>query len=182
MANPTAPAELLRERADDHARGPCDAAIVIVEYGDYACPHTRRAHLVITPLFAGLGPKDEPRFVFRHFPLRQMHADAEFLSELVEAASVRGKFWEMHDHLMGHRAAIGRDDLAADAAAVGLELAPLNALIGTPALKSRVEADVQSGRANGVHSTPTFFFNGVLHDGHYDAPTLRAKLEEARRR
>jgi protein-disulfide isomerase len=182
MANPTASVELLRERADDHARGPRDAAIVIVEYGDYACPHTRRAHLVVTSLFAGLGPGDQPRFIFRHFPLRDMHPDAEFLSELVEAASARGKFWEMHDHLMGHRAAIRRDDLAADAAAVGLELETLNALIGTPALKNRVEADVLSGRANGVHSTPTFFFDGVLHDGHYDAPTLRGKLEEARRR
>jgi protein-disulfide isomerase len=182
MVNPTAPAELLRERADDHARGPRDAAIVIVEYGDYACPHTRRAHLVITSLFAGLAPSDQPRFVFRNFPLREMHPDAEFLSELVEAASARGRFWEMHDHLMGHRAAIHRDDLAAEAAAVGLELEPLNALIGAPTLKNRVEADVLSGHANGVHSTPTFFFNGVLHDGHYDAPTLRAKLEEARRR
>jgi protein-disulfide isomerase len=120
--------------------------------------------------------------VFRNFPLREMHPDAEFRSELVEAASARGRFWEMHDHLMGHRAAIHRDDLAAEAAAVGLELEPLNALIGAPTLKNRVEADVLSGHANGVHSTPTFFFNGVLHDGHYDAPTLRAKLEEARRR
>jgi protein-disulfide isomerase len=182
MAHPTASAELLRERADDHARGPRDATITIVEYGDYACPHTRRAHLILTSLFAGLGPDDQPRFIFRHFPLRDLHPDAEPLSELVEAASVHDKFWEMHDHVMVHRAAIRRDDLAADAAAVGLELERLNGLIGTPALKSRVEADVLSGRANGVHSTPTFFFNGVLHDGHYDAPTLRAKLDEARRR
>jgi protein-disulfide isomerase len=182
MANRTDPAGLLGERADDHARGPRDATIVIVEYGDYACPHTRRAHLIVTSLFASLGPRDQPRFVFRHFPLRDMHPDAEFLAELVEAASVHGKFWEMHDQLMRHRAVIERDDLGADAAAVGLELASLNALVGTPASKSRVEADVRSGRSNGVHSTPTFFFNGVLHDGHYDAPTLRAKLEDARRR
>src|ERR1700759_483768 len=112
MANST---ELLHERAQDHARGPRDATIVIVEYGDYACAHTRRAHLITTSLFAGLGPTDQPRFIFRHFPLREMHEDAEFLSELVEAASASGKFWEMHDRLMSHRAAIGRDDLAADA-------------------------------------------------------------------
>ncbi|HEX4406849.1 MAG TPA: thioredoxin domain-containing protein [Polyangia bacterium] len=178
----TTQAESLAERPDDHARGPRDATIVIVEYGDYACPHTRRAHLIVTSLLASFGPHDQPRFVFRHFPLRELHPDAELLSELVEAASTQGKFWEMHDRLMSHRAALGRDDLAADAAVVGLDLASLNALVGTPALKSRVEADVRSGRSNGVHSTPSFFFNGVLHDGHYDAPTLRARLEDARRR
>jgi len=164
----------------DHARGPDAARLTIVQYGDYDCPHTRRSHAVLASLFASLGPDDQPRFVFRHFPLRHLHENAEILSELAEAAAARGKFWEMHDHLMAHRKAITREDVIADAAASGIELERLNELLGTPALMARVEIDIATGRSCGVHSTPTFFFNGVLHDGHYDETTLRARLESAR--
>jgi protein-disulfide isomerase len=166
----------------DHARGPRDARLTIVQYGDYDCPHTRRSHAVLASLFASLGPDDQPRFVFRHFPLRQLHENAEILSELAEAAAARGKFWEMHDHLMAHRKAITREDVVADAAVSGITLERLSELLGTPPLMARVETDVSSGRSCGVHSTPTFFFNGVLHDGHYDEATLRERLERARPR
>jgi protein-disulfide isomerase len=166
----------------DHVRGPREAAITIVQYGDYDCPHTRRSHLVMAKLFATLGASGEPRFVFRHFPLRHLHANAEVLSELAEGAAMQGKFWEMHDHLMGHRTAITREDVIADATAAGIVLERLGEVVGSPEIARRVQADVSSGRASGVHSTPTFFFNGVLHDGHYDEATLRDQIERARQR
>jgi NhaA family Na+:H+ antiporter len=181
VAPMTSRAAMLPVHERDHVRGPADADVTIVEYGDYDCPHTRRAHAQLATLFAELGPAAAPRFVYRHFPLRQLHANAEVLSELAEAAAARGKFWEMHDHLRAHRRAIARADVVADAAAAGIALARLEELLGTTALQARVEADIESGRASGVHSTPTFFFNGALHDGHYDAATLREQLARARR-
>jgi protein-disulfide isomerase len=172
-------AAMLPVHEGDHARGPQEAAITIVQYGDYDCPHTRRSHGVMAKLFAALGPQDQPRFVFRHFPLRHLHANAEVLSELAEAAATQGKFWEMHDHLMGHRTAITRQDVIADARAAGITLERMEEVVGSPEITARVQADVASGRASGVHSTPTFFFNGVLYDGHFDEGILREQLEWA---
>lgn len=163
----------------DHVRGPDDAELTIVEYGDYDCPHTRRAHAILSSIIARM--PSAPRFVFRHFPLRQLHENAEMLAELAEAAAVRGKFWEMHDHLMAHRRAITSADVVRDAEAVGVAVEALDELIGDQAIRARVERDVDSGRRAGVHSTPSFFFNGVLHDGHYDEATLDQKILEARR-
>jgi protein-disulfide isomerase len=172
-------AAMLPVHEGDHVRGPGQAAITIVQYGDYDCPYTRRSHLVMAQLFAVLGPQGQPRFVFRHFPLRHLHANAEVLSELAEAAAVQGRFWEMHDHLMGHRRAITREDVITDARAAGIALERLDEVVGSPAIAARVQADVSSGRASGVHSTPTFFFNGVLYDGHFDEGILREQLERA---
>jgi protein-disulfide isomerase len=161
----------------DHVRGPDDAQLTIVEYGDYDCPHTRRAHAILSSLI-GRMPR-EPRFVFRHFPLRDRHVNAEMLAELAEASAARGKFWEMHDHLMAHRRAITREDVVRDAEAAGVALQDLDELIGQEAIRARVERDVESGRRAGVHGTPTFFFNGALHDGHYDEATLSEQMRLA---
>jgi protein-disulfide isomerase len=174
MTQPLQPIE-----AADHVRGPEDAELTIVEYGDYDCPHTRRAHAILSSVIARL-PR-APRFVFRHFPLRDLHPNAELLSELAEAAATRGKFWELHDHLMAHRRGVTREDVVRDAGAAGIDIADLEALVGSAELRARIERDVQSGRGAGVHSTPSFFFNGVLHDGHYDEATLSEKILDARR-
>ena len=165
--------------AADHVRGPDDAQLTIVKYGDYDCPHTRRSHAILSAIIARM--TRQPRFVFRHFPLRHLHENAEMLAELAEAAAARGKFWEMHDHLMAHRRGITRHDVVRDAEAVGVAIEALDELIGADAIRARVERDVESGQRAGVHSTPTFFFNGLLHDGHYDQATLEAKIDEARR-
>src|SRR3954471_20255523 len=139
--------KMLAVHEGDHVRGPQDAAITIVQYGDYDCPHTRRSHLVMASLFAALGSQGEPRFVFRHFPLRHLHANAEVLSELAEAAAAQGKFWDMHDHLMGHRKAISREDVIADARAAGIALERMDECVGSPEIRARVQTDVASGRA-----------------------------------
>jgi protein-disulfide isomerase len=163
---------------DDHVRGAADAPVTIVEYGDYDCPHTRAAQATVDKLLDGGGV----RFVFRHFPLRRLHANAEILARVAEAAQRQDLFWPMHDHLMHHRRAVERDDIFADAEAIGLDLRRVNALLDDPAIAARIERDVQGGRAAGVHSTPSFFFNGVLHDGHYDLETLTEQLRRTRQR
>src|SRR5206468_7856854 len=97
---------------DDHVRGPADAAVTVIEYGDYDCPHTRAAQANVDQLVAAGGV----RVVFRYFPLRNMHASAEILARLAEAAARQGLFWPMHDHLMSHRNGVQRDDILTDAA------------------------------------------------------------------
>lgn len=161
---------------DDHVRGDADAPVTLIEYGDYDCPHTRAAQSNVEQLVAGGGV----RFVFRHFPLRHLHVNAEILARLAEAAQRQGLFWPMHDHLMHHRRAIQRDDILADAADVGLDLARVTPLLDDASVVGRIERDVQGGRAAGVHSTPSFFFNGLLHDGHYDLEALSEQLRRAR--
>jgi len=168
-------AKLQPIQPDDHVRGPTDAAVTLIEYGDYDCPHSRAAQANVDQLVAAGGV----RVVFRYFPLRNLHASAEILARIAEASARQGLFWPMHDHLMAHRRGVQRDDLLTDAADIGLDLPAAQALLADEAVAARIERDVQSGRAAGVHSTPSFFFNGVLHDGHYDLDTLLDRLQRA---
>jgi protein-disulfide isomerase len=165
-------------RDADHARGADEPAVTIIEYGDYDCPHTRAAQKVVDRLFVD---NADVRVVFRHFPLRDLHPHAEILARVAEAADHQGKFWPMHDHLMAHDSPVDERGLLADAGASGVDLSRVRAELDDTVIVARVEHDVILGRASGVHTTPTFFFNGVLHDGHYDEPTLRARLETARK-
>jgi protein-disulfide isomerase len=175
-------APTLRIRDDDHARGPADAPLVLVMYGDYDCPHTRASTAVVKQLEQALHPHSV-RFVFRHFPLRHMHANAQLLSEVAESAGRLGHFWATHDRLMSH-ARMTSAALMEDLAKSQVSMSDLEPLLGSPDIRDRIERDVEEGKALRVHSTPTFFFNGVLHDGHYDLETLKgraaAALEHAR--
>ena len=163
----------------DHVRGSSSPAVVLVEYGDYDCPHTRAAQAIVDRIVA---ENPDLQIAFRHFPLRYLHANAETLARIAEAADRQGKFWAMHDHLMHHRSEIDGEALFADAAASGVSMEELRHAVGLESVRLRVERDVDSGRASGVHSTPSFFFDGVLHDGRYDYDTLSRKLAEARAR
>ncbi len=162
---------------DDHVRGPADAPVTIVQYGDYACPYTRASTPVIEALLA-----EDPaglRFVFRHFPLHHLHPDAEALAILAEAAHAQGRFWEAHAMIM-ERTAPDPDEVLAALPDIGVDRDQAEALLTEGKLEDRVERDRQGGASAGVHSTPTFFFNGKLHDGKSDPGTIRAKLAEAR--
>jgi protein-disulfide isomerase len=158
----------------DHVLGRLDARIVIVEYGDYDCPHTRRAHGFLQQLLSesagGLA------LVFRVFPLRHLHPNAQKLAELMQAISDPQVFWAAHDRMMAEqRMSLGvaervLTELSHDVAQ--LSLASEQAALG-------VQANVERGQRDGVHSTPSFFFNGAPHDGHYDLDTLRERLAQA---
>ncbi|MDX2024401.1 MAG: DsbA family protein [Deltaproteobacteria bacterium] len=165
--------------AHDHARGPVDAHVTIVQYGDYDCPHTRLSNRILVQLLPNLPVSC--RFIYRHFPLRHLHANAQLFAELAEAAADQGRFWPFHDRVMSHSRAPDEAELRADLHAADLDLDGLARAI-TLKVRARVEDDLQGGKAAGVHSTPTFFFNGVLHEGHYDPATVRGLIDAAANR
>jgi len=158
----------------DHVLGSLGAPIVIVEYGDYDCPHTRRAHATLQQLMS-----ESPgriALVFRHFPLRHLHANAQRLSELMEGITDASRYWAAHESLMAQgrlSLILAKEQLTA----LSLDVAELS--VSDPSVVERVEASVQQGLSDGVHSTPSFFFNGAPHDGHYDLDTLRQQLAAA---
>ena len=159
----------------DHAQGPADAPVTLVEYGDYECPHCGRAYPIVKQLRQRMGRR--LRFVFRNFPLRESHPHAEHAAEAAEAAGGQGKFWEMHDRLFERQFALDDDylieyagDLGLDAARVGRELAA-----GTYA--PRVREDFRSGVTSGVNGTPTFFINGLRYDESWEVEALVSALE-----
>jgi protein-disulfide isomerase len=119
------------------------------------------------------------RFVFRNFPLTQIHPHAEHAAEAAENAASQGRFWEMHDYLYEHQRALDDTHLLQYAGTLGLDREKFNADMAHHATVERVREDFMSGVRSGVNGTPTFFINGVRHDEGWDADTLMAALEEA---
>ena len=146
----------------DHIVGPADAPVTLVEYGDFECPFCGRSYPAVRRLRAELG--DRLRFVFRHFP-RPEHPHARHATQAAEAASVQGHFWEMHDQLFEHQDALADSDLAQYAANLGLDVERFRHDLTSRVSVDRVQRDVQSGAHSDVHGTPTFFINGVKHEG-----------------
>jgi protein-disulfide isomerase len=144
-------------------------------YGDFQCPFCTAAQPILARVRSRLG--DRLRFAFRHFPLRDVHPDAERAAQASEAAAAQGAFWPMHDALYGLRGRLTVDDIAGAAVAVGLDVARLRAELGASTHAARVQADVESGIASGVGGTPTFFVGGVRHTGAFDAQSLIAALQ-----
>jgi len=146
----------------DHIVGPANAPVTLVEYGDFECPFCGRSYPAVRRLRAELG--DRLRFVFRHFP-RPEHPHARHAAQAAEAASAQGRFWEMHDQLFEHQAALADSDLAQYATNLGLDVERFQHDLTSHVSVDRVQRDVQSGAHSDVHGTPTFFINGVKHEG-----------------
>jgi protein-disulfide isomerase len=162
------------DEAVDHARGPAGAP-VILEYGDYECPYSRQAYRSIQRVEQR--PDIEIRFVFRHFPLTQIHPHALAAACAAEAAALRGRFWEMHDLLYHRQQALRDDDLRRYATELGLDPERFDADRVAAAVVERIQRDVRSGEASGeVLGTPTLFVDGVVHRGGYDVGTLLEAL------
>jgi len=161
----------------DRIRGPADAPLTLVEYGDYDCPYTVRAHAVVRGLQRRLG--DRLRFVFRVFPLTEIHENAQAAAEAAEAADFQGKFWPMHDRLMEAHRKLDAQDLERYAEEVGLDAMRFDRQMLAHAHAAKVRSQIESGLRSGVKGTPTFFINGVRHDGPHDLETLLAALEDA---
>jgi Na+:H+ antiporter, NhaA family len=164
--------------AEDHVDGPDRAELELVMYGDFQCPYTNKAHSVIHRVQDQLGGR--LIFAFRNFPLRDVHPDAQLAAEAAEAAAAQGAYWQMYDRLFEARGVLGRDDLLHHAGEIGLDVDRLAAELGDSTHAARVERDVDSGRASGVHGTPTLFIAGRLYEGSYDRPSLLAALEAGR--
>jgi Na+/H+ antiporter NhaA len=164
----------------DHIRGPVDAPVTIVEYGDFECPYCGQAEEVIRELLVDQG--DELRYVWRHLPLNDVHDHAQLAAEVAEAAGAQGKFWEMHDELLDHQDGLTARQLIAAAERVGLDVGRFREDLRRREFAPRVAEDVMEADESGVTGTPTFFINGHRHYGAYDLPTLTREVRTARAR
>jgi protein-disulfide isomerase len=158
--------------------GPLSAPLVLVEYGDYECPHCAAAYPVIKQLRDSFG--DALTFVYRNFPLTSVHKHAQRAAETAEWAGLAGKFWPMHDHLYEHHHHLDDKGLRAAATALALDPRALQTAWDTHALIPRVKEDFLGGIKSGVSGTPKFFINGRRHDGATGVAELTAALEAAR--
>lgn len=161
----------------DHSRGPENAPVTLVEYGDFECPHCGRAFPIVEELLKVAG--DDVRFVFRNFPLSEMHEHAERAAEAAEAAGAQGKFWEMHHALFTHQNALEESDLLRYAAKIGLNAEKFENAFGSREFQARVREDFVSGVRSGVNGTPTFFINGKRWDDAWDLDTLLGAIRAA---
>jgi protein-disulfide isomerase len=168
---------------EDHYLGPDDAAIVLVEYGDYECPHCAHAHAVLQVVLPDLG--DDVRFIFRNFPLTEVHPQAQAAAEAAESVAAHGgndAFWETHDLLFENQDALEPDDLLEYASAAGVDRAVVAEDLSKGMMTARVRADFKGGIRSGVNGTPTFFVNGRRFEGDWaDAAAFAAALRAAPR-
>ncbi len=162
----------------DHIRGPVDAPLTLLEYGDFECPFCAKATGVTAELRARFG--DELRYVFRHLPLSEVHAHAELAARAALAADQQGKFWQMHDILFARQDELELEDLLGYAGELDLDIEKFARALDDPAVEDRIRADLASAEASGARGTPTFFIAGRRHVGPYDAATLAAELLESR--
>ncbi len=153
----------------DHVRGPMEAPVTVVEYGDFECPYCGLAEPVVRELLGDFG---DVRYVWRHLPLSDVHPNAQLAAEAAEAASNQGAFWEMHDLLLEHQDALDPRDLMGYAEQLGLDTERFSNDLRQHEGGAQIAEDVDSADISGVSGTPTFFINGQRHYGAYDIETL----------
>jgi len=159
----------------DHVQGDAKAVLTLVQYGDYQCPYCGAAYPEVKKVQKELGSK--LRFVFRNFPLANIHEFAMVAAETAEAASAQGKFWEMHDFLYEHQATLGDSSVALGyAKKLGLDTQRFEREIAQHLHEKRIKDDFMGGVRSGVNGTPTFYVNGVRHDGPAEAEALVESL------
>jgi protein-disulfide isomerase len=160
----------------DHVQGPRNAPVTLVEYADYECPYCGEADAIIKEIQERMG--DQLCFAFRNFPLTGVHPHAEHAAEAAEAAGGQNRFWEMHDLLFENQDALGDEALLEYAAEAGLDISHWLHDMEAGTYLARVQEDLKSGTRSGVDGTPSFFINGLRHDGGYDLDSLLEALAE----
>jgi len=166
---------------NEHVRGPQDAALTLIEYGDFQCPYCARAHAVLGELSEELGTQSGGiRLVYRHLPLSDLHPLAELAAEAAEAAASQGKFWEMHDALFEQQHHVmDKQDLAVLAESLDLDVERFRTEVLERRHRPRVQADLARAQHDGASRTPSFYINGVRYQGDSDRESLGAALREA---
>jgi protein-disulfide isomerase len=165
---------------EDHIYGPPDAAVTLIEYGEFECPVCGRAHHQLKALRERLDDLGA-RFVFRHLARDDVHPFSVRAAVTSEAADRQGKFWEMHDHLFEHQHSLEDEDLIRHATAVGLDVDRFRAEVRDPELLARVTIQGEAALGAGVGVTPTFFLNGKHYDGAHDVASLIEAIERESR-
>jgi protein-disulfide isomerase len=160
----------------DHIEGNHHAAIELVEYGDYQCPHCGRAYPIVKRMQQQLG--DQLTFIFRNFPLAKIHPEATIAAIATEAAALQGKYWEMHDIVFENQDDLYMEALIEYAAELGLDIPQFEKDMADPALAIKVEADFESGIRSGVNATPTFFINGEKYNNGWEGERMMVFIKE----
>jgi len=164
--------------SEDHVQGSESAEVTLVEYGDYECPSCGQAYPIVKQIQKQLGKR--LRFVFRNFPLSQMHPQAESAAEVAEFAGSQGKFWQMHDKLYENQSRLSETLYSSLGEELGLSTTAMRQALKEGTFKARVRADFTGGVRSGVNGTPTFFINGHRHDGSFDFETLSSAIQQAK--
>ena len=151
--------------ADDHVLGPAGAPVTVVEYGDYECPFCRGAARDVRRML-DLYP-GSIQFVFRNFPIPQLHPHAEQAAEAAEAAAAQGKFWEMYELLLRPSSQLDLDSLLGYAQGLSLDTDRFRKEVTGGAYAAKIEHDVREGVRNGVNATPKFYVDGGRIDGKF---------------
>lgn len=164
-------------RSDDPVLGSTDAKVTIVEFGDFQCPACGALHPVLKQVKEA--NKDAAvRFVFRQFPLTQLHEHAQLAAEASLAAQEQGKFWEYHDQMYENQQNLTEDDLIKHAQAVGLDTAAFKQALDNGTYKDAVQQDVADGTALRVQGTPTIYINGVQYTGQYSVKDIQSVIDK----
>ena len=161
----------------DHVVGPADARVTLVEYGDFECPHCGALHPIVQAARKAFG--GNLRFVFRHFPLRSSHPHALAAAKAAEAAGEQGRFWEMHDRLYRHQAALTDADLERHAGEVGLDLERFRRSLNERVHEVRIREDLASAAQSGARGTPSLFINGEPYEGPIERDEIFGALARA---
>lgn len=165
-------------REDDPVLGTSDAKVTVVEFGDFQCPACGALHPALKSVKAAYA--DQPvRFVFRQFPLTQVHEHAALAAEAAVEAAAQGKFWEYHDRLFENQTALAREDLERYGEELGLDMEAFRAALNDGTHRAAITQDISDGNAVGVQGTPTVFINGIQYTGGYSAVGLQAAIDEA---
>jgi len=159
----------------DHHQGPANAPITLVEYGDYQCPHCGHAYPIVKNIQQTLG--DKLNFVFRNFPLENVHPFAVPAAIATEAAAKQGKYWEMHDLIFENQNNLHGNTFNQFAEHLGLDVAKFKADSEDPEVFQKVEDDFEGGVRSGINGTPTFFVNGTMYRGDWEEGPFTAFLE-----
>ena len=154
----------------DHTVGPAHVHVTVVEYGDFECPTCKQAAPAVKLLLKRF--EERIRFVFRHFPLEEVHPNALQAAEAAESAGAQGKFWEMHDLLFDKQQHLKPNHLRSYAEQLDLDMPRFIAEMDDEIYRQRVREHIAGGQASGVRATPTFFINGKLFDVSYGVHTL----------
>ena len=162
----------------DHIQGKPDADVALVEYGDYECPYCGMAYWVVKRLQSEFG--DSVAFVYRHFPLSQIHPHALHAAFAAEAAALQGKFGQMHDTLFENQNALDDASLLRYALVLGLDRDRFIRDMRSDQTAQKVREDFMTGIRSGVNGTPTFFLNGQRHDQWYEYDALRSAIQSSR--
>lgn len=152
--------------SSDHIYGNPNAALELVEYGDYQCPYCGRAYPIIKSIQEKLG--DDLKFVFRNFPISKLHPQALNAAVATEAAGLQDKFWQMHDIIFENQKKLDAETIFLLAKGIDLDLEQFKNDIQQKALVYKVEHDFESGIRSGVNRTPSFFVNGEKYEDSWE--------------